>query len=128
MTTRYAAYLPPGTGRRSLATVIVPAEEISFSFSRREGAPEPDIRAMLPVQPMGERLLIVKYHYPLRRAEESSNDPARQIAALNTAVMQMGQRVAVRVGLSRPFQSDAKQPAMCWLMADGFFSASNPQP
>jgi hypothetical protein len=128
LTTRFAAYLPPGTGRRSLATVIVPAEEISFSFSRREGAPEPDVRVMLPVPPMGERLLIVKDHYLLRRAEESSSDPAGQIAALNTAVMQMGERVAVRLGLSRPFQSDAKQPAMCWLMADGFFSLHDPQP
>ena len=128
LTTRFAAYLPPGTGRRSLATVIVPAEEISFSFSCREGAPQPDIRVMLPVPPMGERLLIVKDHHLLRRAEESSGDPARQIAALNTAVMQMGERVAVRLGLSRPFQSAAQQPAMCWLMADGFFSLRDPQP
>jgi hypothetical protein len=110
-----------------LATLIAPAEEISFSFSRREGAPEPDIRVMLPVPPMGERLLIVKDHYLLLREEESSGDPARQIAALNTAVMQMGERVAVRLGLSRPFQSDARQPAMCWLMADGFFSLHDPQ-
>ena len=54
--------------------------------------------------------------------------PVRQIATLNTAVMQMGERVAVRLGLSRPFQSDARQPAMCWLMADGFFSLHDPQP
>src|SRR5439155_17612823 len=121
LTTRFAAYLPPGTGRRSLTTIIVPSDEVSFSFSRREGAPEPDIRVMLPVPPMGERLLIVKDHHLLRRAEESSSDPVRQIATLNTAVMQMGERVAVRLGLSRPFQSDARQPAMCWLMADGFF-------
>jgi hypothetical protein len=128
LTTRFAAYLPPGTGRRSLTTIIVPGDEVSFSFSRREGAPEPDIRVMLPVPPMGERLLIVKDHHLLRRAEESSSDPVRQIATLNTAVMQMGERVAVRLGLSRPFQSDARQPAMCWLMADGFFSLYDPQP
>ena len=62
------------------------------------------------------------------KPEESSGDPVRQIATLNTAVMQMGERVAVRLGLSRPFQSDARQPAMCWLMADGFFSLHDPQP
>src|SRR6266852_7495844 len=129
LTTRFAAYLPPGTGRQSLATISVPAEEISFSFSRREGAPEPDVRVMLPVPPLGERLLIVKDHHLLRRAEQiAGGDPARQITALNTAVMQMGERVAVRLGLSRAFQGDPQRAAMCWLMADGFFSLNDPQP
>ena len=128
LTTRFAAYLPPGTGCRSLTTILVPSDEISFSFCRREGAPEPDVRVMLPVPPLGERLLMVKDHHLLRRAEESRGDPGRQIAALNTTVMQMGERVAVRLGLSRPFQSDTRQPAMCWLMADGFFSLHDPQP
>ncbi len=129
LTTRFAAYLPPGTGRRSLATLMVPGDEISFSFSRREGAPEPDIRVMLPVPPMGERLLIVKDHHLLLRSEQiAGGDPARQIAALNTAVMQMGERVAVRLGLSRAFQGDPQRAAMCWLMADGFFSLNDPQP
>lgn len=128
LTTRLSAYLPPATGRRSLATAVLPADEISFSFSRREGAPEPDIRVLLSVPPMGERLLIVKDHHLLARAEQATNDPARQIAFLNQAVQQMGDRVAVRLGLSRAFQGDSQKPAMCWLMADGFFSWHDPQP
>src|SRR6266568_1478050 len=50
---RIAAFLPPGTGQRSLTTMVLPSDEISFSFSQREGAPGPDIRVMLPVPPMG---------------------------------------------------------------------------
>jgi len=128
LTTRFAAYLPPGTGCRSLATVVLPAGEVSFSFSRREGAPDPDIRVMIEVPPMGERFLIVKDHHLLARAEQATTDPARQISALNQFVHQMGNLVAVRLGLSRPFQGDSQKPGMCWLMADGFFSLHDPQP
>jgi hypothetical protein len=128
LTTRMSAYLPPATGRQSLATVVLPANEISFSFSRREGAPEPDIRVMIEVPPMGERFLIVKDHHLLARAEQAMSEPGRQIAFLNQAVQQLGDRVAVRLGLSRPFQGDSQKPAMCWLMADGFFSLHDPQP
>jgi hypothetical protein len=126
---RIAAFLPPGTGQRSLTTVVLPSDQISFSFSQREGAPGPDIRVMLPVPPMGERLLIVKDHHLLARAEEASNEPTGQIRFLNQAVPQMGNQVGVRLGLSRAFQGDARQgAAMCWLMADGFFSLHDPQP
>ena len=127
--TSFAAYLPPGTGQRSLTTIIVPVDEVVFSFARRQGAPEPDIRVRLPVPPMGERLLIVKDPHLLLCAEGSGDDPAQRIAALGRALQQMGNAVAVRLGLSRAFQGDAKQgTAMCWLMADGFFSSTDPQP
>ena len=43
------------------------------------------------------------------------------------AVQQMGDPVAVRLGLSRAFQGGAGNAA-CWLMADGFFSLKDPQP
>ncbi|HEV2946073.1 MAG TPA: hypothetical protein VGX70_01775 [Gemmataceae bacterium] len=125
---RIAAFLPPGTGQRSLTTVVLPSDEISFSFSQREGAPGPDIRVMLPVPPLGERLLIVKDHHLLAKTEEATNEPAGQIRFLNQALQQMGNQVAVRLGLSRAFQGDARSgAAMCWLMADGFFSFHDPQ-
>ena len=126
---RIAAFLPPETGQRSLATIVIPSDEISFSFSQREGAPAPDIRVMLPVPPMGERLLIVKDHHLLAKVETATKEPARQITFLNQAIQRMGSQAAVRLGLSRAFQGDARQGAgMCWLMADGFFSLHDPQP
>jgi hypothetical protein len=78
---------------------------------------------------MGERLLMVKDHHLLSRAESTTNDPSGQITFLNRAIQAMGSQVAVRLGLSRPFQSGAGQgAAVCWLMADGFFSLHDPQP
>jgi hypothetical protein len=107
----------------------VPSEEISFSFCRREGSPDSDIRAMLPVPPMGERIVIVKDHHLLKRVEETTHEAAGQITFINRTLQQMGSQVAVRLGLSRAFQGDARQgAAMCWLMADGFFSLHDPQP
>jgi hypothetical protein len=42
----------------------------------------------------------------------------------------MGAAVAVRLGLSRAFAAPgvSGSSAACWLMADGFFSWSDPQP
>jgi hypothetical protein len=40
----------------------------------------------------------------------------------------MGDQVAVRLGLSRAFNSRSGEPGVCWLMADGFFSLTEPQP
>jgi hypothetical protein len=126
---RIAAFLPPETGQRSLATIVVPSDEISFSFSQREGAPAPDIRVMLSVPAIGERFLIVKDHHLLARSEAATKEPAKQITFLNQAIQQMGSQIAVRLGLSRAFQGGAHQgAAMCWLMADGFFSLHDPQP
>jgi hypothetical protein len=40
----------------------------------------------------------------------------------------MGPRVVVRLGLSRSFSHAGGNSGRCWLMADGFFSAVDPQP
>jgi hypothetical protein len=126
--TRSGAFLQPGVGQRSLATVKVPAASIVFGASRREGAVEPDFRAQLPVPDLGVRSMPVKDHHLLLRAKAAGPDIAQQIAALQAAVGAMGNEVAVRLGLSRPFSSsDGTATATCWLMADGFFSWSDPR-
>jgi hypothetical protein len=127
--TRAAAYLEPGTGRRSLATITVPADSIRFSASRRDGVAEADVRVSVTLPGLGERLLPIKDHHLLCRAEQRAVDLDRQISALNRAVQAMGQRVAVRLGVSRSFQpADQRAPAKCWLMVDGLFSTTDPQP
>jgi hypothetical protein len=128
-TTRTAAYLQPGTGQRSLATLVVPANRISFTAHHREGAPDADFRVALPLPELGERWLPVKDHHLLAKVEMASPTLEGQIKRLSYAVQQMGDQVAVRLGLSRPFQAAAERgPSSCWLMADGFFSLSDPQP
>ena len=64
-----------------------------------------------------------------RQAEQAGGGLDAQIGTLNAAVRRMGETVAVRLGLSRAFEhQDAPGPALCWLMADGFFSLAAPQP
>src|SRR5262249_54316992 len=124
---RTTALLRPGTGRRSLATVAVPGNCISFTAVQREGVAEPDVRVTLPLPTLGERVLPVKDHHLLLRAEQASQELEGRLSALALAVAQMGERVAVRLGLSRPFQGEVgRAPAACWLMADGFFSLTDP--
>ncbi len=128
MSTRTAAYLQAATGQRSLATLVVPSNRLAFSASWRNGATEPDYRITLPVPEHGERTLPVKDHHLLLKAEQSATDLEGRLRALNAAVQQMGEQVAVRIGLSRPFATHGEGgPAVCWLMADGFFSWSHPQ-
>jgi hypothetical protein len=125
-TTRAVA-LRSGAGQRSLVTVVVPGEAISFSGSYRGGG-QPDIRVTMPVPGVGERSFPVKDHHLLARAEAASSTLEGRLRALNQAVRQMGGQVAVRLGLSRAFQAGPDSPGVCWLMADGFFSFSDPQP
>jgi hypothetical protein len=127
-TTRSAAYLLPGTGRRSLTTVIVPVDRIRFEGSWRQGATEPDMRAWIPVGNLGERLVPVKDHHLLKKTEAAGSNPGKRAKMLNLLIQQMGEQVAVRLGLSRAFQGrpDGGQ-SLCWVMADGFFSLSDPQ-
>jgi hypothetical protein len=127
-TTRTAAYLRPGAGKRSLATLVVPSNGLRFDAVSREGCFEPDIRVELPLPTLGPRSLPVKDHHLLLKAERGSSDVAQRISILNGLVQQMGEQIAVRLGLSRSFQGRADQPGVCWLMADGFFSFSDPQP
>lgn len=127
--TRACAYLSPGCGERSLATLVVPARAVRFGTAWREGSDTPDFRVKLPLAEFGERLLAVKDHHLLSRAERAGADLDAQIAALQGAVSAMGTHVAVRLGLSRPYlAADDRGPALCWLMADGFFSPTDPQP
>ncbi len=58
-----------------------------------------------------------------------AGDLERQVERLRQIVRGMGEQVAVRLGLSRSFGDEqGVTPAGCWLMADGFFSLSDPQP
>jgi hypothetical protein len=126
--TRTAAYLSPGAGQRSLATLVVPSNRLRFDATWRDGRFEPDIRVELPLPGLGTRWLPVKDHHLLLKAERAANDLDGRLTILNGMMQQMGEQVAVRLGLSRSFPSQADQPGMCWLMADGFFSLSDPQP
>lgn len=128
-TTRASLFLAPGTGRRSLTTLAVPAKEVRFTASQREGVGEVDYRVQLPVPALGDRWLPVKDHPLLCRAELAAGDLPGRIKSLHLAVQQMGEQAAVRLGLSRPFQATtARGPGFCWLMVDGFFSLADPQP
>ena len=127
--TRAAAYLQPGSGQRSLATLVLPSNRLTFTGSCRQGAGDNDIRVSIPLFDLGERWLPVKDHHLLAKTTRAANRLDGQIRSLSDAVQQMGQQIAVRVGLSRPFQAAADRgTALCWLMADGFFSLSEPQP
>jgi hypothetical protein len=127
--TRSAAYLDPGTGQRSLATVCVPPSRIRFTASWREGTEEADYRVTLDVEGLEGRTLPVKDHFLLQRAELASPTLDGRVRALTLAVAQMGDLVAVRLGLSRAFPGTANRArGVCWLMADGFFSLLDPQP
>lgn len=127
--THGAAFLPAGSGRCSLATWIMPADRIRFGGSWRVDMLEPDFRVTLPVGELGERTLPVKDHHLLLRAAYAGGQLEQQVEFLNTLVSTMGEKVAVRLGLSRPFSvQDANAPERCWLMADGFFSLTDPQP
>jgi hypothetical protein len=127
--TRTGAYLTPGTGERSLVTVRVSSSRIDFAASWREREAEPDVRVKLPLADLGERILAVKDHHLLSKAEEAGDDLDRRVERLRQIVRGMGEQVAVRLGLSRSFGDEqGVTPAGCWLMADGFFSLSDPQP
>jgi hypothetical protein len=124
-----AAYLEPGTGTRSLATLVVPAGQITFRASYRDGAAGPDVRVTLHVPGLETRQLPVKDHHLLCRAEQHAGDLPGLVRELQAAISRMGGEVAVRLGLSRAFppRPDCDR-GFCWLMADGFFSLTDPQP
>jgi hypothetical protein len=127
--TRSGATLAPGSGARSLATVVVPSRRLAFDACWRTGAAEPDFRVKLPLADLGDRVLAVKDHHLLLRAGEAGPDLDRQLDRVHELVGGMGEQVAVRLGLSRPFQYEhAAAAPTCWLMADGFFSLADPHP
>src|SRR5262249_10956000 len=100
--TRAGAFLTPGTGNRSLATVLLPVKEITFYGCRRAGAEGADLRVELHVGALAGRQLPVKDHHLLSHAEQNST-LGGQVRAMQEAVRQMGEMVAVRLGLSRPW-------------------------
>ncbi len=121
-------FLPPGEGERSLSTLLAPVEQIRFHTSQRaRESAESSIRVDLPFPDLGVRTLPVTDHHFLTQAEQLAPRPGDQAEVLNALVQQMGDAVAVRLGLSRPFAS-LGQPPVCWLMANGFFSLADPQP
>jgi hypothetical protein len=128
ITTRMGAYLRRGTGSRSLATLSVPSNRLFFEASLRAGSPAPDVRVAIAIPGIGERTLPVKDHVLLLKAEQAASDPRGLAAWLQQAVRSMGDRVAVRLGLSRAFAGAVRGEAVCWLMADGFHSMADPQP
>jgi hypothetical protein len=121
------SYLEPGLGQRSLVSVLVPSREVHFSASWREGAGEPDYRVSVPVPGLGPRIIPVKDHFLLCRAELEARDVERRVRFLDEEVRRMGESVVARLGLSRAFACGNGQPGRCWLMADGFFSPDDPR-
>jgi len=125
--TTTSAYLAPGAGERSLTTVVMTADRVQFFATCRPHTAAVDLRVRLGTPGFEGRLLKLKDHFLLRQAEEASANLDGQLKCVQEAVRQMGERIAVRVGLSRPFAPDGGEPR-CWLMADGFFSFSDPMP
>jgi hypothetical protein len=120
-------FLDPGLGERSLASVIVPSREVHFTALWRDGTDQPDYRVSLPLPGHDRRILPVKDHFLLCRAENCCPDLDDRLRFLADAVRLMGHEVVVRLGLSRSFATANGQPGRCWLMADGFFSLDDPQ-
>lgn len=126
--TAASAFIEAGAGSRSLASLVVRATDLRFTACWRQGSREPDIRVHVAGAGLAGRSLPVKDHYLLARAEQAGDDLQVQLQALEAAVRAMGEQILVRIGLSRAFPSSAAKPDVCWLMADGFFSLTDPQP
>jgi hypothetical protein len=107
---------------------VTPAEQIRFRTSQRAGgSAETSIRVTLPFPRFGLRTLPVTDHHLLTRAEQQVPRPGDRAEVLDNLVRKMGDTVAVRLGLSRPFAGEG-QPPVCWLLANGFFSLTEPRP
>jgi hypothetical protein len=123
------AYLRPGTGSRSLVTVFVPRDRIAFTVQRKTGSGDLLYRVRLNVPGLQDYQLPLKDHFLIEHVRRTVASVDGQWRALSALVGEMGERVAVRVGLSRAYSATGKDAdAVCWLMADGFFSATSPQP
>lgn len=121
-------FVLPGEGERSLSTLLAPVGQIRFRTGQRsQESKQTSIRVDLPLADLELRTLPVTDHHLLSWAEQQAPRAGDQVDALNGVVRQMGETVAVRLGLSRPFASEGKPP-VCWLMANGFFSLAEPQP
>jgi hypothetical protein len=128
---RATAWIEAGTGDGSLTTIVVERGALTFSGVQRQGRAGPDYRVTLDVPGLGSRSLAVVDHFLLKAAELAGDEMSSRVREMERIAGQMGERIAVRLGLTRPFapQGD-NQPAarVCWLMADSFFSMDDPQP
>lgn len=123
------AYLLPNEGVRSLTSLVVRPTQIELLVQRRDYKPDADYRVRLHVADLDGLVIPFKDHFLLNRAEEASPADAGRLQALKLALAQMGQRVLVRLGVSRPYAYPGSSSLpVCWLMADGFFSMNDPQP
>lgn len=125
--TATGAYLDPGHGDRSLVSLEVEAGQLRFTALWREGATRADFRVRLALPELGACILPVTDHFLLSQAERHAADTDGRIGHLAGAVRGMGPRVVVRLGLSRAFAAAEGQPGRCWVMANGFFAADDPQ-
>lgn len=118
----------PGGGDRSLSTLIVERRGLKFSSTTWEGRVAPTYRVSLELPGLGVRSLAIVDHFLLTAAELAGTDVDVRKRELERIVVQMGEHLVVRIGLTRPFASQGgTQAAVCWLMADGFFSLDDPQ-
>jgi hypothetical protein len=125
--TASSAYLAPGAGERSLTTIVLTADHVQFLATLRPHTADEDLRVRLNAPGFEGRLLKLKDHFLLLQAEQASANLEGQLKCVQEAVRKMGNQVAVRVGLSRPYTPPGGEPG-CWLMADGFFSFDEPMP
>jgi hypothetical protein len=121
------AYVLPGTGSRSLVTVILSQDDISINAFQLDGTAEPDVYATLRIQGVLMRRMKVKDHHLLLKAEQGAKSVSDLGDRVRSAIRAMGDQVAVRLGLAREFQKSPEDQARCYLMADGFFSFTDPQ-
>jgi hypothetical protein len=122
-------YLLPDEGVRSLTSVAVRQKQIEIFVQRREYKPEADYRVRLHVPDLEGLVIPFKDHFLLVRAEQEAPTDAGRLLAIQSEIARMGEPVLVRLGVSRPYaQAGSASLPVCWLMADGFFSMSDPQP
>jgi hypothetical protein len=126
---KHKAYLLANEGVRSLTSVVVQQKQIELFIERRADRPDANYRVRLHVPELDGLVIPFKDHFLLNRAELASPTDAGRLHALKLALAQMGETVLVRIGVSRPYtQPGSSSLPVCWLMADGFFSLSDPQP
>jgi hypothetical protein len=123
------AYLLANEGSRSLTSVAVRQKQIELFVERSAYKPEAVYRVRLHIPELDGLVIPFKDHFLLGRAEQASPTEAGRLRALQQAITQMGETVIVRLGVSRPYvHARSSSLPVCWLMADGFFSLSDPQP
>jgi hypothetical protein len=121
-------YLPAGTGCRSLVCTLVRADQITFRLVRK-GDDRVSYRVHLETAELEKFMIPVTDHSLLSRAEQAYPGVEERLAWMAQTVAGLGERVAIRLGVSRPYAGDpARDEPVCWLMADGFFSPTDPQP